>query len=109
SCGCGSPGLSINGHAYTLEPTVLQLISAANANPAGFYALTGDDDDSGDGTCASSPIASITGVLNGLGHSISGLSVISGDTFVGGLVANNSGEVSNFSLLAPSVFGTGGS
>ncbi|HEX4160609.1 MAG TPA: hypothetical protein VHY79_19235 [Rhizomicrobium sp.] len=68
--------LTINGMAYTLENSISALASAISANPGGNYALAADYDAAGDGTYNNTPIrTTVTGTVEGLGNTISKLSV----------------------------------
>ncbi|MGH6890497.1 MAG: GLUG motif-containing protein [Rhizomicrobium sp.] len=70
-----SSSLTINGVSYTLIGDLKTLASDIAANPSGNFALANNYDASGDGTYASSPIASFGGTFDGLGTSFSNLSV----------------------------------
>lgn len=105
-----SSSLAINGNSYSLIGAVSALQSVA---PTGNYALNSDIDASATSTWNSGlgfqPIAlggAFTGNFNGLGHSISGLTVnrplVSG---VGLFSTVNGGMVSNTGLLAGSITG----
>ena len=70
-----SNALAINGSSYVLVNTLPMLVSHIAANPAGLFALAESYNAKSDGTYASSPIASFTGTFEGLGNSISNLSI----------------------------------
>jgi len=70
-----SNALTINGDSYVLIDTLDMLVSDIAANPAGHFALAKSYNAKSDGTYASSPIASFTGTFEGLGNSISNLSI----------------------------------
>ena len=71
-----SNALTINGGAYTLETSIATLAAAVAANPSGNFALINDYDASVDGTYTSSPISTLfAGTFDGLGHTISNLSI----------------------------------
>jgi len=68
--------LVIGANTYTLVSDVGTLASSVTASPSGFYALAKDYDATGDGTYGDSPVtAPLTGTFEGLGHTISNLSV----------------------------------
>jgi hypothetical protein len=68
--------LTINGASFTLETDIASLASAIAANPSGDFALINDYDASIDGTYSSSPIPTLfSGTFDGLGHTISDLSI----------------------------------
>jgi hypothetical protein len=71
-----SSQLTINGTAYTLVGTVQSLAGAVAANPAGDYALANDYDAGPDGIYADAPVTTtLTGSMQGLGNTISNLSI----------------------------------
>jgi hypothetical protein len=71
-----SSQLAINGQSYTLVNDIASLASAIASNPAGNYALADNYDALGDGTYSASPIAAtFTGRLEGLGNTISHVSI----------------------------------
>ena len=70
-----SNALVINGESYVLVNTLAMLVSDIAANPAGHFALAKNYNAKSDGTYASSPIPSFTGTFEGLGNSISNLSI----------------------------------
>jgi hypothetical protein len=68
--------LDIDGASYTLVNSIATLASAIAANPSGDYALAESYDASADGTYSSSPVpTTFYGTLDGLGNSISHLSI----------------------------------
>jgi filamentous hemagglutinin family protein len=68
--------LNINGTPYTLVADVAALASDIALNPAGDFALAADYNATVDGTYASSPIStSFTGTFEGLGNTISNLTI----------------------------------
>jgi hypothetical protein len=68
--------LEIGGHSYTLVKTLKQLAAKIGHNPHGFFALARKDNAAKDGTYSASPIAtSFSGVFEGLGNAIDGLTV----------------------------------
>ena len=101
--------LAINGENYTLESDVHTLA----ANNSGFVALANDYDAHVDGPYLSSPISGFGGgVLEGLGHTISNLTIKNKSTtvcaagFIGGV--NAGGAVRNFNLTNARVSNAGG-
>jgi hypothetical protein len=74
--------LTINGNDYTLAGDVAALASAIAANPYGNFALARDYDASPD-FHGMSPIPLLLGNLNGLGHAISHLRIMSAERCVG--------------------------
>ncbi len=67
--------LSIEGAAYTLVGDVKTLASDIASDPSGDFALANNYDASGDGTYHSSPIGTLSGTFEGLGNTISNLSI----------------------------------
>lgn len=71
-----SSTLAINGTSYTLVDTISSLASAIAANAAGAFAFAQSYDAKKDGTYSASPIATtFTGVFEGLGNSISRVTI----------------------------------
>jgi hypothetical protein len=71
-----SSALTIDAKPYVLVGGIAALASAIQDNPSGSYALAADYDAAGDGTYKASPIpTSLTGMVQGLGNTISDLSV----------------------------------
>jgi hypothetical protein len=73
-----SSPLTINGNAHTLENSIAGLASAIAANPSGSFALADNYDAEPDGTyTTASPIATtFTGHFEGLGNTISNVTVL---------------------------------
>jgi hypothetical protein len=68
--------LIIDGNSYTLVDDIKTLAADIAANPSGFYAFANDYDASIDGTYTDSPVATtLQGTFDGLGHTISNLTV----------------------------------
>jgi hypothetical protein len=88
---------SIFGTTYTLVGDLPTLASDIAVDPKGSYALAGDYDASGD-QFPKAPIESFSGVLLGLGHTISSLTIQKGYKLCEGMIATNSGIVSHLSL-----------
>jgi hypothetical protein len=89
--------LTINGNAYTLANSVTSLASAAGSSR--YIALAVSYDASADGTYSSSPLGEYQGTFEGLGNTISNLSIddeVTGDYT--GLFYLTSGTVENISL-----------
>lgn len=100
-----SSPLTINGVAYTLENSVATLASAILANPSGAFALASNYDAAQDGTYSDCPIKTqLDGTLEGLGNTISNLSINARSghsknpfaTFLGGV--GTAGVVANLRL-----------
>lgn len=71
-----SSSLVVNGASYTLVNDIATLASDVAANPSGDYALAKDYDARPDGVYPSSPVGSdFSGSFEGLGHTISHLSI----------------------------------
>lgn len=78
--------LRIGKERYTLVDSVAQLASAVAQNPDGAYALANDYDATPDGTYAAAPVADFDGIFDGLGNTISNLTINdpnSSDQYVG--------------------------
>src|ERR1700726_4301799 len=67
--------LTIDGAAYTLVGDVKTLASDIASDPGGDFALANNYDASGDGTYHSSPIGIFSDTFEGLGNTISNLSI----------------------------------
>ena len=79
----GSPTLAINGKSYTLVYTLSDLASDISTNSSGYYALGKSIDVSGT-TYTSSPISTtLSGTFDGLGNTITGLTISTGSMYVG--------------------------
>ena len=76
--------LSINGVAYELVGTLPDLITSVADSPSGAVALTANYDAKPDGIYAHSPVsAEFTGIFEGLGHTISNLTITDTSADVG--------------------------
>jgi hypothetical protein len=85
-----SSQLAINGSAFTLVGDIKTLANDVAANPSGDFALAKSYDATGDGTYLSPPVPTVfSGTFNGLGNTISHLSV-------GGAVKTASGWAEGF-------------
>ena len=96
-----SSTLTINGATYALVNSVKSLATAIAANPAGDYALAASYNAQKDGIYHSSPVSTpFGGILEGLGNTISGVRVHSGNPAVAGLFAEieQAGSVANLNL-----------
>jgi The GLUG motif len=113
-----SSALTINGNAYVLFGTVAEFASdvSANqyANQNGYFALAANYDASGDGTYSSAPVqgdnasGGMNGVFEGLGNTISNLSIVDGSCGCDGLIAFAPQEtISNFGMVNVSISGNG--
>jgi hypothetical protein len=87
--------LTINQTVYKLEPDLPSLIADVQSNLDGAYALAKDYDASGD-TYVSTPLYELDGHLDGLGHTISHLSLSNG--FGSGLIDTLRGTLANLHL-----------
>lgn len=105
--------LTINGSTYKLEGNIATLASDISAKPSGRYALATSYDAKPDGTYKRSPInTSLTGVFEGLGNTISDLSIkdkASGDNtgLFGGL--GSKGTIRDVGVAKANVVGGVGS
>jgi len=91
--------LAINGTAYTLEYSSSALIAAMNANSNGVFALA----QSGPGgSFTGTPVSSFGGTLEGLGNTISNLTINVGDGDAG-LVGTLNGQVRDIGLVGGGV------
>jgi hypothetical protein len=71
-----SSTLTINGTPFKLKKTLPRLVKAITADPSGAFALADSYDATADGTYRAAPIATtFTGTFNGLGNTISGLTI----------------------------------
>jgi len=103
-----SSSLQINHATYLIVNDISTLASAIASNPAGKYALGNTYDASGDGTYGHDPIpTTFTGTLQGLGNSISNLSIESVDSYAGLFAQTGAGArilnlaLSNVSVAVP--------
>jgi hypothetical protein len=96
-----SSAFTINGYSYTLASDIASLATAIAVNSGGNFALANDYDASGDGTYSASPIVTyFQGNFDGLGHTISNLSVrqkSDGANYVG-FFAQNIGLIKSLKL-----------
>jgi hypothetical protein len=103
-----SSPLIINGTTYTLINSVQSLASAVAANPGGAFALASSYNASQDGTYSAAPVQTgLTGSFEGLGNSISHLS-INGSGYIG-LFSVAVGVIENLDLLDVNLVVSGGS
>ncbi len=109
--GEGTQGsLSINGESFQLVDSVSQLSSDITSNAYGNYALANSYNASTDGTYSTSPIGTqLGGTLEGLGNTISNLSVNQSTTGSVGLFNNiaSSAIVRDIGLVNANVRGAG--
>jgi hypothetical protein len=100
-----SSSFSLNGQTYRLVISVKDLAAAVGVNPGGFFALADNYDASVDGPYAGSPIANtFTGRLEGLGNTVTNLSITTGGHRRAGDRAmfqhiGPGGSITNFNLL----------
>jgi hypothetical protein len=96
--------LTINGTTYTLVNTIATLASAIASNPHGAYAFAADYDASKEGTYTSPPVpTTLTGTFEGLGNTISNLSIDDSNDFAVALFAENQGLIRDIVLTNASV------
>ncbi|SDU15684.1 filamentous hemagglutinin family N-terminal domain-containing protein [Verrucomicrobium sp. GAS474] len=98
-------GKSGSLRTYTVVTTAANLISAVNTTPGGNYAL-GASVSAPTAAYTADPIASLTGYLDGLGHTISGLTLTDATDTNIGFIGANSGTLSNFGLTSETVTST---
>ena len=106
----GAPlgSLSINGQAYTLENSLASLSSDAKANNNGHYALATNVDGSNNGMGYGGPVVStLNGTLEGLGHTVSNLTISDGGDVYVGFIGRNNGTVRDIGLVGGAIFGGG--
>jgi hypothetical protein len=102
--------LTVNGTAYTLVDSVPALASGIVSNASGNFALAHDVDAGPDGTYAFAPVVTaFSGKLEGLGNTISNLSIRHGNRKLG-LFADIAagGRVENIVLTKMRLHATGG-
>ena len=104
-----SSTLTMNGANYALVNSVRSLATAIAANPAGDFAFARNYNAERDGTYTTSPISTtFSGMLEGLGNSVSNLRVNVTQNYVDvGMIADSSGTISDFGLSGAAVEGTG--
>ena len=101
----GGNALSINGNSYTLIGTAAALQGITTSGLGGRYALADNLTLSGNFT----PIGNgtpFTGVFDGLGHTISGLTITNSTAGDVGLFGASTGTIRNVALLGGSVSAT---
>ncbi len=99
-----SSSLVIAGNSYTLVSDIATLAADVAAHPAGFYALAKDYDATGDGTYhdAAVPVP-LTGTFEGLGHTISHLTLMVFDSFQIGLFAEIDGAARDVAMTGGNI------
>ncbi|HEX4862039.1 MAG TPA: hypothetical protein VFV07_12440 [Rhizomicrobium sp.] len=106
--------VSVNGTSYVLVNDLATLASDVNADPLGAYALAKDYDAGPDGTYEDS-ISNVGfgGALEGLGHTVSNLSIHGGAVIAVGMFAlaggNTVATIRDMTLANVGVHATGGS
>ncbi|GLQ91422.1 YDG domain-containing protein [Dyella acidisoli] len=100
----GSSTLSINGQGYTLISSATALQN--NVGTSGFYALASNLNLTSGFTPIGNSTTAFSGVFDGLGHTISGLTITSSTLRDVGLFGASSGTIRNVGLLGESVSGT---
>jgi len=99
--------LTIDGVSYLLDGSIQSLAGDIEAVPSGNYALANSYDASKDGTYGASPITTtFAGAFEGLGNTISNLTIVAATT--GGLFLNVSGSILDLHLTNASVTEQGG-
>ncbi|MGD0192496.1 MAG: GLUG motif-containing protein [Rhizomicrobium sp.] len=102
--------LTVNGTPYALVNTLSSLASAVAANPSGAYAFSAAYDANHDGTYSQSPVpTTLTGLFEGLGNTISNISVknnVKSNPALGGVFAEVEGMAENIRLAGVSVKGS---
>jgi hypothetical protein len=102
-----SSGLLINTFHYMLENSIKSLASAIANNPNGAYALANSYDASADGTYSAAPVATpLRGQFEGLGNTISNLTVSGGGGDLGFFTQNVEGVIRDITLENASVTST---
>ena len=89
--------LIIGGQNYTLVSDIATLAADVSANPSGFYALAKNYDASGD-SFSHSPMDVLTGTFEGLGNTLSNVSIRGGDGDPVGLFNEVDGAVRDLAL-----------
>jgi len=99
--------LTIDGHAYTLVGDIATLATDINANHYdGYYALAANYDAGPDGSYAAPPVYQVNDVFEGLGNSISNLTMYNGTSGTWtGLIRYIKGAVRNVALLNVAITG----
>jgi len=100
-----SSALTINGVAYTLVNNIATMASDANANWSTNLALANNYDASVDGTFSDAPVSVLWGNFEGLGHTMSNLSVASSGFCA---LFGVAGNVENITLNNVNMVGYGG-
>ncbi len=99
-----SSSLNLNGGNYMLVNDIATLAHAIALNPSGLFALANHYNASVDGTYSNSPIASFSGTFEGLGNTISNLTLADIKSKKGvvnniGLFATSSGTIRDINLV----------
>jgi len=95
-----SESLTINGAPYTLVANIATLASDIATAPSGDYALANLYNASGDGTYTTSPIVTtFTGIFEGLGNTISNLTISSPAPSVGDMMVGLFSELGTASAI----------
>ncbi len=109
-----SSPLTINGNSYVLVNNIAGLAAATNANPSGDYALANSYNAGQDGTYSTAPVQTpgnwFTGVFEGLGNTISNLTIVDGTPSAAcdGLIFSiYSPIISNVGMVNVSITSTG--
>jgi hypothetical protein len=105
--------LTINGLSYKLVTNIAGLAAAASANANAYIALADDYDATPDGTYGAPPVLAFNGLFEGLGNTISNLTVAIADTtydHVGlfgsmGKGCSRCGRINGIALVSASITG----
>ncbi len=99
--------LRINNADFTLVPSIQSLAHAIKLNPGGNYALSNDYNARADGAYKVSPIqTTLTGIFDGLGHTIAKLKIKDQGLNVGLFTTTDgSASIRNINLTDVSVAG----
>lgn len=96
--------LIINGNTYALVNDLATLASDVSAYSSGFFALANDYDASGDGTYSDAVVMKpLIGTLEGLGHTISNVTIVTYGGFDVGLLAEIDGTARDLNLSGFSI------
>jgi len=99
-----STGLTINGQAYTLVGDIQTLAVDVAKNPSGLFALANSYDAKVDGVYHAAPITTaLSGTFEGLGNTISKLTISDTTDGQAGLFARSSGIISDVGIVGANV------
>ena len=99
--------LVINGNNYTLAADFITLVNAINVAPSGFYALTSDTD--AQVSLTYSPVKTFSGVMEGLGNTISSVTLNNKHSSQSlGIFGTSAGTIRDLHLAQVTVIGPRG-